>query len=278
MTMSHFRKPLQNRFASGIQIVLLASSLCSVLPATIFAQEPCPPGSTTCQPPPDGGGNQPPQADFTVSPGQGPAPLTVTFDGNKSSDPDGEIRKYEWQLPDGQVFASGEKVSFTFKEPGEYEIELIVTDNKGSEAMTSKMVKVNSSTATPPPETANQPPFAKVVIEPKSGPAPLTVNLNNSGSYDPDGTSTSCEWQASNGQKSPSCNAQMTFNTAGTYPITLIVTDNQGLTNTAGGTVNVTEPEVQVQLPPTAQMSVTPKTGSAPLTVNLNNSGSSDPD
>ncbi|MEK8016768.1 MAG: PKD domain-containing protein [Candidatus Parabeggiatoa sp.] len=278
MRMSHFRKPLQNRFASGIQIVLLASSLCSVLPATIFAQEPCRPGSTTCQPPPDGGGNQPPQAEFTLSPGQGPAPLTVTFNGSLSFDPDGEIRKYEWQLPDGKIFGTGAKMTFTFNTPGEYEIQLIVTDNKDAVSTISHRVKVESSTATPPPETANQPPFAKVVIEPKSGPAPLTVNLNNSGSYDPDGTITSCEWQASNGQKSPSCNAQMTFNTAGTYPITLIVTDNQGLTNTAGTTVNVTEPDIQVQLPPTAQMSVTPKTGTAPLTVNLNNSGSSDPD
>jgi len=374
-SMAIFRNPLQNRFASGIQIVLLASSLSCFLPATLFAQQSCPPGST-CQPPPDGANNQPPKAEFTISPGQGPAPLTVTFDANKSSDPDGEIRKYEWELPDGkifgtgakttftfkdpgeyeiqlivtdnkdaisttsqrikvessapgpaptpatnqppqadftfsptqgtapltvnfdaspsrdpdgnitqyewlkpdgQVFATGQKVSFTFKDPGEYEILLIVTDNASSEDMTSQMVKVNSSTATPPPETGNQAPIAQAVIEPKSGQAPLTVKLNNSGSYDPDGTITSCELQASNGQNIHGCNAQMTFNTAGTYQITLIVTDNQGLSHTAEATVNVTEPDVQVQLPPTAQMSVNPKTGSAPLTVSLNNTGS-DPD
>jgi len=375
--MSHCRKPLQNRFASGIQIVLLASSLSCLLPATIMAQtaQPCPPGSTTCQPPPDDGDNQPPKAEFTVSPAQGLAPLTVTFNGSLSSDPDGEITQYEWQLPDGKIFGTGAKTTFTFKDPGEYEIKLIVTDNKdaismtsqrvkvessasgpspatnqppkadfmfsptqgtaplsvtfdaspsfdpdgeitryewlkpdgqvfasgekvsftfkdqgeyeillvvkdnaGSEAMTSQMVKVNSSTATPPPETANQPPVAQLFVEPKSGPAPLTVNLNNSGSYDPDGSITNCEWQASNGQNSHGCNAQMTFNTVGTYHITLIVTDNQGLTNTAETTVNVTEPEIQIQLPPTAQMSLNPKTGIAPLTVNLYNTGSSDPD
>ena len=83
--------------------------------------------------------------------------------------------------------------------------------------MTSQIVIVESSTATPLPETANQAPVAKMVIEPKSGPAPLTVTLSDRGSFDPDGSITSCEWQASNGQNIHGCNAQMTFNTAGTY-------------------------------------------------------------
>jgi PKD repeat protein len=222
--------------------------------------------------------NQPPQADFIFSPTQGPAPLSVNFDASQSFDPDGQISQYEWLMGDGQRLGTGKQMSFTFNQPGEHEIILVIKDNLGAEAQISKRVKVDSSTSTAPTEISNQAPVAKLMFEPKSGPAPLQVKLNNTGSYDPDGSITHCEWQASNGQKSHGCNTEMHFASASSYQITLIVTDDNGLSNIAEGTINVTEPEIQIKLPPTALMNVSPKNGTAPLTVMLNGNNSFDSD
>ncbi|MGH3132546.1 MAG: LamG-like jellyroll fold domain-containing protein, partial [Gaiellaceae bacterium] len=49
------------------------------------------------------GSNQPPTAVASAAPTSGPVPLTVAFDGSGSSDPDGSIASYAWDLDgDGQ--------------------------------------------------------------------------------------------------------------------------------------------------------------------------------
>ena len=44
------------------------------------------------------GGNQPPVARATANPTSGPTPLSVSFDGTGSSDPDGDTLTYAWDL------------------------------------------------------------------------------------------------------------------------------------------------------------------------------------
>ncbi|MFB6291412.1 MAG: PKD domain-containing protein [Candidatus Bipolaricaulia bacterium] len=86
---------------------------------------------------------QPPKADFAYSP-VAPTPGTqVNFSGGLSSDPDGEITRYEWDFQsDGQVDKTDKIVSYTFEETGTYEITLIVTDNDGNETSISKTIDV----------------------------------------------------------------------------------------------------------------------------------------
>ena len=43
-----------------------------------------------------GGSNQPPNASFNASPTSGYAPLSVSFNGSGSTDPDGTIVSYSW--------------------------------------------------------------------------------------------------------------------------------------------------------------------------------------
>jgi PKD repeat protein len=80
-----------------------------------------------------GGGsptNQAPIADFSFSPQTGIAPLTVTFDGSASRDPDGTIARYDWLFGDGDT-ASGRTVNHTFQTRGGYSVKLTVVDNLG---------------------------------------------------------------------------------------------------------------------------------------------------
>jgi Leucine-rich repeat (LRR) protein/PKD repeat protein len=206
--------------------------------------------------------NQAPTAQFTVSPSQGDAPLTVNLDASQSADTDGTINQYNWTA-NGQTL-SGKTTSTTFTAAGEYTIVLTVTDNQGLTATTQKTVIV-----TPP----NQAPTAQFTASPSQGVAPLTVNLDASQSADTDGTITQYNWTA-NGQTLSGKTTSTTFTAAGEYTIVLTVTDNQGLTATTQKTVIVTPPNQA----PTAQFTASPSQGVAPLTVNLDASQSADTD
>ncbi|SNY03735.1 PQQ-dependent sugar dehydrogenase [Paractinoplanes atraurantiacus] len=77
-------------------------------------------------------GNQPPTAVIDASPTQGPAPLTVTFNGTGSTDPDpaddGRLR-YAWDFTnDGTTDATTPTASFTYTTAGSYTARLTVTD------------------------------------------------------------------------------------------------------------------------------------------------------
>jgi PKD repeat protein len=80
-------------------------------------------------------GNQPPVAAASATPTSGAVPLTVAFDGSGSSDPDGTITAYAWDLDgDGQYDDStAQKPSFTYTTGGTYTVRLRVTDNQSAQ-------------------------------------------------------------------------------------------------------------------------------------------------
>jgi len=207
---------------------------------------------------------QQPTAEFSASTTSGVAPLTVDLDASASVDPDGNIVSYAWSSSDGQT-ATAQITALTFNDPGEYTITLDVTDSDEMTAQVQKTVTV---------QAPNQQPTAALAITPESGKAPLTVALNGSASTDTDGTIASYAWTASNGQTASGQNAQLTFNEAGDYTITLEVTDKDGATAQVQKTVSVQAPNQQ----PTAAVSVSPTSGKAPLTVKLDGSASTDTD
>ncbi len=180
--------------------------------------------------------NQSPVANFTVTPTQGEAPLTVKVDASDSSD-DETIASYQWQVSDGQT-ATGVKASFTFKTAGDYTLVLTVTDDQGLTATKQQTVQV---TAKP---VVNQPPVANFTVTPTQGEAPLTVKVDASDSSD-EGKIASYQWQVSDGQTATGVKASFTFETAGNYTITLTVTDNKGATAIQEETVEVIAKTVQ---------------------------------
>jgi large repetitive protein len=156
--------------------------------------------------------NQPPVASFTKTTSQ----LTVNVDGTGSTDPDGTIASYAWNFGDGSL-ATGPTASHTYLQGGSYNVSLTVTDNQGATNTTSQGVSV----VAPPP---NQPPVAAFT----SSSTYLAASFDGTTSSDPDGTVASWAWNFGDGSTGTGSTASHTYAAAGTYQVTLTVTDNQG--------------------------------------------------
>lgn len=72
--------------------------------------------------------NTPPTADFSITPPGGIVPLSIEFEGGLSSDPDGTIIQYDWYFSDGDI-AQGKTIGRSFTVPGDYTVQLVVTDS-----------------------------------------------------------------------------------------------------------------------------------------------------
>jgi glucose/arabinose dehydrogenase/PKD repeat protein len=92
-------------------------------------------------------GNQPPTASITASPTNGGVPLTVSFDGSGSTDPEGRPLTYSWDLNGDQVFgdATGPTATHTYTAQGTYTAGLRVTDDQGATDVASVTITAGNS-------------------------------------------------------------------------------------------------------------------------------------
>ncbi|HTU86697.1 MAG TPA: PKD domain-containing protein [Solirubrobacteraceae bacterium] len=201
--------------------------------------------------------DDPPTASLTpsatvVTPGS-----AVGFQGTGSS-PDGEsINGYSWNFGDpssgAQDAATQPDPSHTYASPGVYTVTLTATDDlEVQSAPVSTDITVDAT------------PTAAFTASSNSVTAGSTVYFNGSGSSDSVGTITGYSWSFGDGTGSASEAPSHTYPTAGTYPVTLTVTNNAG--QTASQTWSVTVSSVSSPTPPTTTStpSPTPKPAPAP--------------
>ena len=210
--------------------------------------------------------NVPPTATIGSSGSGGQAPYAVNFDGSGSSDPDGSVASYAWDFGNGRT-ASTPTASANYTQPGTYHVVLTVTDNRGATGTASKDIVVTGA--------PNIPPTAVIRTVSVAGTIPLTVNLSGGNSTDPDGSIATYEWDLGNGQTATGASAQAIYTEAGSYTVTLTVTDDRGATSTQTLTIDVSEDS---NIPPSAEFAATPSSGTAPLSVSFDASASSDVD
>lgn len=109
--------------------------------------------------------------------------------------------------------------------------------------------------------TVNTPPVADI-NGPYSGVTNSAVSFSSAGSNDPDGTISSYLWNFGDGSTSGSQNPSHTYTSAGTYNVSLTVTDNEGATDNATTSATITT----VTQPVLTTITVTP--GTASISVN----------
>ena len=192
--------------------------------------------------------NQAPTASFAAQADR----LGVQLDGTGSSDPDGDVVDWAWDLGDGTT-ATGPTAAHTYDAPGTYRVVLTVTDDDGATAQTAQEVTVITGL-----------PTAQLAATTDR----LRVDVDGSASADPDGTVETYEWDFGDGGTATGPQATHTYAAAGAYTVTLTVTDDDGQTATASQDVTV-DPGL-----PVAQLSWS----STRLTVALDGAYSSDPD
>lgn len=84
----------------------------------------------------------------------------------------------------------------------------------------------------------NQPPIARFTWNPTSPQVGTLIQFVDQ-SYDPDGTITQWEWDFGDGGRASGATVTHTYNSAGNYPVRLVVTDNCGVRNSITQIVTV---------------------------------------
>jgi uncharacterized delta-60 repeat protein len=100
-----------------------------------------------------------PTDEVSYSPAEGPAPLSVNFDGTASTAGHGAtIISWSWDFGDGTT-GSGATVTHVYNNSGEYDVTLTVTDNNGLVNLVPEVntVIVTTVGSTPSPTPANSP-------------------------------------------------------------------------------------------------------------------------
>lgn len=173
--------------------------------------------------------NGDPVADFFFSPTAPRDHEIILFDAAPSRD-DGQIASYHWNFGDGAT-GSGVRPTHAFDLPGQYNVTLTVTDDRGRTAQTTKQVSVVINTL----------PVASFVFSPTSPKANVTeVFFNAAASTAALGRGiVSWEWDFGDGSYAQGQNVSHLYGFAGTYTVTLRVVDSAGLANVTSKTITI---------------------------------------
>ena len=186
---------------------------------------------------------------------EGMSPFKVNFDASKSTDTDGDIVDYKWDINgDGEADYEGKKGFHLYEEAGNYSIKLTITDSDDQIHSTSVKVVV-----------ANPGVQALINADPEEGVAPLTVHFDGSASTTSDGNIVSYEWDFGD-ETSPtitSATVSHKYENVGTYTVTLKVLTNEDESGETTHTVYVRE------VPLTSCFTPSRRSGIVPLTVSF---------
>jgi len=214
--------------------------------------------------------NKAPSASFTATPNPVPTLNQVNFDGSASSDFDGTVTKYEWDLDGNGSYETDTgptaTTSRSFESAGNREIGLRVTDDDGATATTTRTVTVE-----------NRLPTASFTATPNPVPTGTAVSFNGAVSSDPDGTVSKYEWDL-DGNGSYETDTGATATTTSTYATATNVTVGLRVTDSNGATATTTRALTVQNRAPSASFTATPNPVPTGTAVSFDASGSSDPD
>ena len=207
---------------------------------------------------------QPPVASFTAAPNPAIVGSAVAFDASGSSDPDGNIVSYAWDFGDSTV-GSGVTASHAYLTFGTFNATLTVTDNESFTATAYRHIVVRA------------PPIASFTATPNPTVVGASVTFNASASRDPDGNIATYRWDFGDSTNGSGAITTHPYTIAGTYNVTLNVTDNDALNGTAYHDVVVQAAPAGPQ-PPVADFTVNPSRANPGAPVTFDASASFDPD
>jgi len=233
-------------------------------------------GNLSCAP------NLPPIAALTALPTSGTVPFAVAFDASGSVEPSADtvdhIVSYTFNFGDGSspLTQATPTLSHTYTAAGTYQAGVTVTNSRGATGTRGVTITANPGTVAP---------LASLTASPASGTAPLSVSFDASGSSDPNSGGSITQYTFTFGDGSApvtqsSATASHRYTTAGSYTASVTVTDSEGGTATATASVTVSASSGGGGTGgsgPVAALSASPTSGTAPLAVAFDASGSTAP-
>jgi PKD repeat protein len=190
--------------------------------------------------------NAVPVANATLSDSISCGPLTTSFINNSSG-----ASGYSWAFGDG-TSSSAVSPSHLYSNPGTYYITLVATSAGCIDTFNL-----------PTPITIYTVPVASMNTSAMSGCSPFNVTFTSTSTQL---NNAAYQWNCGNGQTGAGVSISSTYNNGGAYPVSLVVTNEGGCTDTASATINVTST-------PVAAAALSDSSGCAPLPVTfINNS------
>ncbi len=164
--------------------------------------------------------NVEPTADFDYSPSN-PTDLQNVMFTDKSSDLDGDIVNWYWDLGDGNT-SKLQSPSYQYGDNGTYIVTLTITDDDGASEVKSRQISVSN---------------VGPMIDFAFFSANVTIIANDpvqfaDKSEDLDGDIVNWSWDLGDGTTSTEKHLTHNYEKKGTYTVTLTVTDNDGVSST----------------------------------------------
>jgi VCBS repeat-containing protein len=185
--------------------------------------------------------------------------ITVTLGGSNSFDTEGENLSYQWDQIAGRPvsLSDPQAANPTFTAPSSVgsggeslTFQLTVTDEEAAQATDTTIVNVTLP-------LANGPPNADAGVD-QTVDEDITVTLDGSNSFDPDGDNLSYQWNQVTGPSvtlsdptadKPTFEAPFVESTGESFTFALTVSDTSGLQATDTTVVNVTLPSATPESP-----------------------------
>jgi len=206
----------------------------------------------------------PPIANFTYTPEYPYVGDMVTFNASSSSANNGTIVSYVWDFGDGSplINETDPITTHVYTKAENFTVTLTITDNNG---LTSAVTR---------PITVLKTPVAIFTYSPTFPETFVAVTFNASESYDSNGHIVSYVWDFGDGNMTTLTTPTIThyYVAAGNYTVILIVSDNDGYTDSTSKTITV------LSRPPIADFIFTPDFPTVAETVMFNASNSYDID
>lgn len=158
---------------------------------------------------------QAPVADFSANTTTACAPALITFTDHSTGSP----TAWEWNLGNSTI-AINQNPSTSYTTPGTYTVSLKVTNSSGTNTKTL----VNYITIVPAPIVGFTSTDTAISCAPKAVSFTNTSNPNSTGA-------TTYLWDFGDGSFSSQVNPTHTYTVAGTYNVSLVVTNGAGCTN-----------------------------------------------
>lgn len=199
---------------------------------------------TACSPPQSTAGVVPPKLTLTATVSEGSAPLRVQF-LTEAVGFDPKAANYAWTIA-GTTLGGGPNRSFTFRQPGRYEVAVALSDGENEDQAGAAVVVA----APPAAATGNTPPTAVLDASVAQGTAPLEV-VFRAAATDRDGDSLTYTWDFGNGQTADTGVQQTrTYRDGGRYVASVTVSDGRGGIGSDELVIDVTAPPGGGPTPP----------------------------